>query len=54
MKPILSILVPVYNTERFLSTCLDSVVSQTLKDIEIICVEDASIDYSKIILERYA
>ena len=54
MTPKVSVLIPVYNTERFLSYCLDSVIQQTLGEIEIICVEDASTDHSGIILKRYA
>ena len=49
-----SILVPVYNTERFLAECLDSLVGQTLKEIEIICINDGSTDGSLGILQRYA
>jgi len=54
MTPKVSVLIPVYNTERFLSYCLDSVINQTLREIEIVCVEDASTDHSGIILKRYA
>lgn len=49
-----SVIIPVYNTEKYLSQCLDSVVSQTLKDIEIICVDDGSKDNSSKILNDYA
>lgn len=49
-----SIIVPVYNVERYLKKCLDSLVNQTLKDIEIICVNDGSTDSSLEILEHYA
>jgi glycosyltransferase involved in cell wall biosynthesis len=52
--PLLSVIVPVWNTARFLPECLDSLVNQTLRDIEIICVNDASTDESVQILERYA
>ena len=48
-----SILVPVYNVEKYLRKCLDSLVNQTLKDIEIICINDGSTDLSKAILEEY-
>lgn len=48
-----SVVIPVYNVENYLSECLDSVLGQTLRDIEIICVEDASTDKSIEILERY-
>ena len=52
-NPKVSIVVPVYNVEKYLSRCLDSLLNQTLKDIEIICVEDCSIDNSKSILKDY-
>ena len=41
-KPSLSIVVPVYNTEKYLRRCMDSIMNQTLKDIEIIIVDDGS------------
>ena len=41
-----SIIVPVYNTEKYLSRCLDSIINQTLKEIEIICINDGSTDKS--------
>lgn len=49
-----SVVVPVYNGERFLKQCLDSIRRQTLKDIEIICVNDGSTDGSAEILAEYA
>jgi len=49
-----SIIVPVYNVENFLEECMDSIVGQSLKNIEIICVDDGSTDSSGLILERYA
>lgn len=49
-----SIIVPVYNVESILSRCLDSLVNQSLKEIEIICVNDASTDNSLKILYKYA
>lgn len=49
-----SVVIPVYNVEDFLEECLDSVVNQTLRDIEIICVNDGSPDNSLRILEEYA
>lgn len=49
-----SVIIPVYNVEKYLRQCLDSVVGQTLKEIEIICVDDGSTDSSPQILEEYA
>lgn len=49
-----SVLVPVYNVERYLRQCLDSVLAQTLKEIEVICVNDGSTDSSLAILKEYA
>ncbi len=51
--PLLSIIVPVYNVEKYLRECLDSLVNQTLKDIEIIVVNDASPDNSEDIILEY-
>lgn len=52
--PKVSIIVPVYNVERYLKQCLNSCVKQTLKDIEIICVDDGSTDRSYEIIKQYA
>ena len=49
-----SVIIAVYNTERFLKQCMDSIVNQTLRDIEIICVNDGSTDDSLMILNKYA
>lgn len=51
--PIISVIVPLYNEAEYLPVCLDSLLVQTLKDIEIICVDDGSTDASPQILERY-
>ena len=51
--PKVSVVVPVYNVEKYLEQCLDSIVNQTLKDIEIICVDDGSTDKSGEILDKY-
>ena len=49
-----SVIIPVYNTAEFLPQCLDSVINQTLKEIEIICINDGSTDNSLEILKEYA
>lgn len=52
--PKVSVIIPVYNVEQYLSKCLESVINQTLQDIEIICINDGSTDNSLQILEEYA
>ncbi|MBR1825780.1 MAG: glycosyltransferase [Alphaproteobacteria bacterium] len=52
--PKISVIIPVYNVEQYLRQCLDSVVNQTLREIEIICVDDGSTDSSLDILREYA
>jgi glycosyltransferase involved in cell wall biosynthesis len=54
MIPSVSVIVPVYNVQQHLRQCLDSLLHQTMTDIEIICVNDASPDNSAFILEEYA
>lgn len=49
-----SVIVPVYNVESYIEKCLDSLVNQTLKEIEIICINDGSTDRSLEILEKFA
>ncbi len=49
-----SVIIPVYNVEQFLARCLDSVLTQTFKDIEVICVNDGSTDNSAQILDDYS
>ena len=54
MKDIrVSVIVPVYNTGKYLKKCLDSVLAQTLRDIEVICINDGSTDNSAEILKNY-
>lgn len=52
-KPLVSVLIPVYNVEDYLERCLDSVLNQTLTQIEVICVNDGSTDRSPEILKEY-
>lgn len=53
-KPKVSVIIPVYNTEKYLTECLDSVLNQTFKDMEIICIDDGSQDNSFEILKKYS
>lgn len=52
--PKISVIVPVYNVEKYLSKCLHSLVEQTFKDVEIICINDGSTDNSVSILNNFA
>lgn len=52
--PKVSVIIPVHNTEKYLTKCLESVCNQTLTDIEIICINDCSTDNSSEILQEYA
>jgi glycosyltransferase involved in cell wall biosynthesis len=54
ISPKISIIIPVYNAEPYLRECLDSVVNQTMYEIQIICINDGSNDLSLSILEEYA
>ena len=49
-----TIVIPVYNVEKYLRECLDSVCSQTLSDLQILCVDDCSPDNCGEILDEYA
>ena len=53
MIPCVSVIIPVYNVSEYLPTCLDSILSQTLENIEVICVDDGSTDNSLAILQKY-
>ena len=53
-KPVLSLLIPVYNTSKYLDACMKSVMAQDLKDMEIIFVDDGSTDNSPEMLQKYA
>ena len=52
--PKVSVIVPVYNSARYLSKCLSSILAQTLKEIEVICIDNGSTDESAKILKQYA
>ena len=52
MNKKISIIIPVYNTEKYIERCIKSVLKQTYENIEIICVDDGSTDKSGIILDR--
>ena len=49
-----SVIVPAYNVENYLPRCMDSLINQTLQEIEIICIDDGSTDSSGKILDEYA
>ncbi|TLD80476.1 glycosyltransferase family 2 protein [Helicobacter sp. MIT 05-5293] len=53
-NPLISVIIPIYNVEKYLKECLDSVTQQSLHDIEIICINDGSSDACGEILESYA
>lgn len=53
-QPKVSILVPCYNVEKYIRQCLDSIINQTLQEIEIICINDGSTDHTPEILKDYA
>ncbi|WP_321972812.1 glycosyltransferase family A protein [Paratractidigestivibacter sp.] len=52
--PLVSVVVPVYNSEKYICRCLDSILGQTYPNIEVICVDDGSSDDSAAILDRYS
>ena len=52
--PQLSVIIPVYNAEKYLEDCLNSVCGQSFRNLEIICVDDGSTDSSKAIMERFS
>lgn len=49
----ISVIIPIYNMENYLAECLDSVISQSLREIEIICINDGSTDNTQYILDEY-
>ena len=52
--PQISILIPIYNSQAYLEKCLESIIAQTFKDIEIVCINDGSTDSSLEIIQKYA
>lgn len=50
----ISVIIPVYNAEKYLRKCINSIINQTFKDIEIVCVNDGSTDKSLEILKEYS
>lgn len=54
MNPKVTVIIPVYNMEKYITECLESVVKQTLQDIEIIVIDDGSTDQTGKIVDRYA
>ena len=54
MEPSISIVVPIYNAEKYMKKCINSILSQTLKNIEIILVNDGSTDNCGKIIDEYA
>ena len=53
MKPKISVIVPIYNSEKYLKKCIDSILNQTLEDIEVILINDGSKDNSHLICLEY-
>lgn len=54
MEPLVSVIVPIYNVEKYLNKCVDSIINQTLENIEIILVDDGSTDSCGEIIDEYA
>ena len=54
MEPLISVILPVYNVEAYLPRCLDSIASQTYRNLEIILVDDGSPDSCGVICDCYA
>ena len=54
IEPLISIIVPVYNSEKYLSRCIESILAQSFKNLEIILIDDGSKDASSSICDSYA
>lgn len=54
LNPKISIILPIYNTKDYLEKCLDSILTQTYKNLEILCIDDGSTDGSELILDQYS
>lgn len=54
MVPLISIITPIYNTEKYLSCCIDSILNQTFKEFELLLIDDGSTDKSAEISDEYA
>lgn len=54
MTPSISIIIPIYNTEKYLQQCLESITEQTFTNFEAICVDDGSTDGSSAIMDAFA
>ena len=52
--PCITVIVPAYNVEKWISTCLDSIIANTYKNLEILCIDDGSTDRTSGILDQYA
>lgn len=52
--PVVSVIVPVYNVQNFIGKCIESILSQTFKDFELLLVNDGATDHSKEICEKFA
>lgn len=52
-QPLVSVILPIYNAEAYLAECLDSILCQTIKNFEVICINDKSIDNSAAIIDSY-
>ena len=53
-QPLISVIIPVYNAEKYIKKCLETLINQTYSNLEIICVDDGSTDHSVELLEIYA